>query len=283
MILDGHIHITHAEEGRDVLVELMRKAGVDGGALISLPPKCDQHRPHPIAAGERLDNLMWWCEAGENLYPLFRIDPMEHDAVEQVAIADERGVAGFKVLCGSYYPGDERPMKVFRAIAATDKPLLLHSGILWDGKPSSKYNRPAEFEALLDVPEIRFALAHISWPWCDELVAVYGKFLNAVAYNQAVTAEMFVDTTPGTPPIYRKEALTRLLTTGYDVSRNAFFGSDSTATDYGWSWTKEWIERDTAILRELEIPAETIKGIFSENLKRFLEPALRSNSGQNPE
>ncbi len=275
MILDGHIHIQNAKDGRNELIERMHEAGIDGGALISLPPKCDQYTPNdPTDAKERVENLLWWCEAGENLYSLFRIDPMEHDAIDQVAMAHEHGVTGFKVLCSSYFPGDKRPMKVFRAIAATGKPLLCHSGILWDGKPSSKYNKPAEFEPLLDIPNLKFALAHISWPWCDELVAVYGKFRNSIAFHPDITAEMFVDTTPGTPPSYRKEALTRLLTTGYDIKNNVFFGSDQIANDYKLSWTKEWIQRDTAILQELEIPTETIEGIFSENLKRFLAPCI---------
>lgn len=77
--------------------------------------------------------------------------------------------------------------------------------------PSSQYNRPSEFEPLLEINGLKFSLAHISWPWCDELIAVYGKFLNAYAGNPDHSVEMFIDITPGTPPIYRQEVLTKLL------------------------------------------------------------------------
>ena len=63
-------------------------------------------------------------------------------------------------------------MEVFRTISQADRPILFHSGILWDGKPSGPYNHPAGFESLLEVDGLRFCLAHISWPWCDELIAV---------------------------------------------------------------------------------------------------------------
>ena len=74
---------------------------------------------------------------------------------------------------------------------------------MWDGKPSGPYNRPVGFESLLEVQGLRFCMAHVSWPWCDELVAVYGKVLNGYTNRRDLTVEMFVDITPGTPPIYR--------------------------------------------------------------------------------
>ena len=34
--------------------------------------------------------------------------------------------------------------------------------------------KKGEESVLLDVRGLRFSLAHIGWPWCDELIAVYG-------------------------------------------------------------------------------------------------------------
>jgi predicted TIM-barrel fold metal-dependent hydrolase len=122
----------------------------------------------------------------------------------------------------------------------------------------------------LEVEGLRFCLAHISWPWCDELVAVYGKFLNAYTSRPDLTVEMFVDITPGTPPIYRRDALAKLFCSGYDVEHNVLFGSDCDANDYNVAWVQEWMERDQGIFRELGLAQESIDGVYGVNLKRFL-------------
>lgn len=272
MIYDGHIHImADGGVGGLKLRQAMKKSGMSGGMLISLPPRAFPY----LATGHgdtrtRIDNVLAWSgEAG--LWPCYWIDPLEKDAVKQVSYAVERGIKAFKVICNRFYPGDPRAMRVYRAIAAVQRPVLFHSGILWDGAVSSCYNRPAEFEALIEVPGLVFSLAHISWPWCDELIAVYGKFSNARKRRPVQMPEMYVDLTPGTPLIYRREALTRLFTTGYDVGGNVIFGSDCTADAFDVKWTKIWIRRDTAIYRSLRIPQCTQKAIFADNLQRFIE------------
>ena len=231
MKLDGHIHIRPGKRDRADFQQRLKAAGVGGGVLISLAPDGFFQGTRRSTAEERLDDLFFWCAAGPDLYPFFWIDPLEADVLGQVALAVERGVVGFKVICDRYYPGHEQAMEVFTAIAQEGCPILFHSGILWDGKPSGSYNRPVGFESLLEVDGLRFCLAHISWPWTDELVAVYGKFLNAYTSRPGLTVEMFVDITPGTPPIYRRDALTRLFTVGYNVAQNVFFGVASGASE----------------------------------------------------
>ena len=270
MILDCHIHIAKVAEDREGFARSLRAAGVDGGCVISLPPASFKEVAPSAPLEERLDNLFRWCEAGENRYPMYWVDPLEADALDQVDAAVKRGVAGFKVICDRFFPGDERAMPVYQAIADAGRPILFHSGILWDGKPSAMYNRPGGFEALLEVRGLRFCLAHISWPWCDELVAVYGKFLNARARRKGLDVEMFIDTTPGTPRIYRREALTKLFTVGYNVARNVLFGSDGHASDYNAERVRERLEYDAQIFAELGLDKETIEGVQGENLKRFL-------------
>ena len=271
MILDSHIHIRNPWVNTADFSEKLRLAGVSGGILISLPPP--EYRPNndSFSSSERLDTLMAWRETTDNIYPFYWIDPMEHDALEQVQSAADQGVMGFKVICDRFFPGDAGAMELFSEIARVNLPVLFHSGILWDGKPSSRYNRPSEFEALLEVDGLRFCLAHISWPWCDELIAVYGKFLNARTQSQDnKSIEMFVDTTPGTPPLYRKEALARLFTTGYDVENNVMFGTDSCAGNYNVKWAREWIQRDRDIFAELQVREETVNAVLGNNLRRFV-------------
>jgi predicted TIM-barrel fold metal-dependent hydrolase len=217
-----------------------------------------------------LSGVLDWCRGDANLYPFFWIDPLEPKAMHQVTAAVRSGIRGFKVISDRFDPGDPRAMKIYRAIAATGRPILFHSGILWDGKPSSTHTRPLNFEALMDVDGLRFALAHIGWPWCEELIAVYGKLLNAYSLRRDQAAEMFIDLTPGTPPIRREEALTLLFKIGYDVASNVFFGADCRAGDYQGQWVQDWIRRDNRIYRKLGLQAKILQSIYSDNLLRFI-------------
>lgn len=269
-MFDAHIHIRPGNAGRDTLVRRMRQAGMDGGILLSQPPACAASPETLKTWQERLANVLEWCHLSRKLYPFFWIDPLEKNASQQVYAAVERGIGGFKVICDYFEPGDCRAMKIFQAIADARRPILFHSGILWDGKPSSMYNRPVLFEALLRVRGLKFALAHISWPWCDELLAVYGKFLQAQTSKPELDMELFIDMTPGTPEIYRREALTKLFKIGYDVENNILFGSDSSTSSYNFSWIKKWVRYDRQIMRSLGVSSPVMEKVFGGNARRFL-------------
>ena len=269
-VFDGHVHIESDVVNQELFLERMGKAGVGGALVISLAPARWFDHGEGRPAAERLDNLSAWVVGNESFFPFFWIDPQEQDALDQVDRAVERGVSGFKIICSSFYPSDARAMEVYAAIARNDRPILFHSGILWDGRDSGRYNRPVEFERLLEVANLRFALAHVSWPWCDEAIAVYGKLRHASKLRPALSMEMFIDTTPGTPAIYRKEVLTKLFKGQCDVNDHLFFGSDTLANNYDDSWTREWIDRDKGIMTELGVSVEVQQKVFSGNLRRFL-------------
>ena len=270
MILDSHVHImSHGKTDNDFAAKL-KEANIDGSVIISLPPASLPRFVKPGSPADRLDNLMCWAQTMPNLYPFYWIDPIEPDAIDQVAMALERGVMGFKTICNHFFCGDERAMPIYAEIAKAKKPMLFHSGILWDGLASSKYNRPSEFEALLEIDGLKFALAHVSWPWHDECLAVYGKFLSAYKLRPDLSVEMFIDLTPGTPPIYRREVLTKIFTIGYDIENNVVFGTDRRVSKYSSDWAAEWIQRDNEIYKELNLSQDTIEKIYSGNLKRFL-------------
>ncbi len=268
MILDGHIHITEFKSDPAAFRKRLAAGGIDGGIVISLPPPAFRPGWDTGKPAHRLDNLFAFCGDEPDLFPFYWLDPLEENSAGQIKDAVNRGAAGFKMICDRYRVSDKRAMDACRLISGYNLPILFHSGILWDGKQSSQYNHPVEFEALLTIKGLRFCLAHISWPWCDELVAVYGKFLNASVDGFGV--EMFVDTTPGTPPVYREEVLTRLFKSGYDARRNVIFGTDCFAHDYNAEWTREWIKRDKIIFDKIELSGETVDGVFGNNLGRFL-------------
>jgi len=271
-IYDSHVHIFSRQVDQTALLAAKEAAGVDGGVLISPAPEAFADGfPGPTSTKERLDCLLQWTSGTLTLFPFYWIDPTEKDAIRQVRMAAARGVMGFKVICNHFYPGDAVAMDTYRAIARTGKPLLFHSGILWDSTPSSKYCRPVEFEAMIDVPGIRFALAHISWPWIDECLATYGKFLATRKRRPSVSCEMFIDLTPGTPPIYRREALTKIHTIGYEIADNLLFGTDNRAV-YLAAAAAKWIKTDNAIYDALDVGPKTREKIYGRNLMRFLKP-----------
>lgn len=253
-MFDTHIHIMNRQPADPAgLLTALQATGFRGGVLISAPPSSF----HQAAAGEsdaqaRLENLAAWCSGSASFFPFFWIDPTEPDAAEQVRLALKAGVAGFKIICTHFYPGDPVVLAVCSQIAAASKPVLFHSGILWNGRDSSRYNRPAEFEALLAVPRLRFALAHASWPWIDECLAVYGKFRQAGRSDGRQEVRMFIDLTPGTPPIYRRDLFWKLTAIGYDLDENLLYGSDNLADTYQSEWAGAWLARDQDLLRKLE-------------------------------
>lgn len=273
MVLDCHIHIGARMDEPEIFARKRAEAGVSGGLLFSAyPASFDNRKAQPGEAEARLNQLLRYTEGQKNLYPFFFIDPTEEDALEQVDRAAAAGVAGFKAVCTHYYPQDGRAMEVWTRIARCGKPLLLHSGILYNDGPSAGYNRPGNFEHLFYIDGLRFALAHISWPWVDELIAVYGKwnFLRFGDPSSRVSAEMFIDITPGTPPIYREEALTKLLTVGYPaLPGHILFGTDGESC-YDSAYAAAIIRRDREIYRKLGVPEEVQDGIFCGNLQKFL-------------
>ena len=275
MILDCHIHTNDPSIPPEEFASRLDRAGVDGGILFSLcPPSFDNEIAQPGDARKRIEQVIQYCRGLDQVHPFFFIDPMEPDALEQVDMAVEAGIHGFKAICCHHYPQDDRAMKVWSHIANAGKPLLLHSGILYNNGPSANFNRPGNFEDLILIPGLRFALAHISWPWCDELISVFGKWnYLAVESCSGVTSQMYVDVTPGTPPSYRREALSKLLQVGYPtMNSHVIFGTDG-ATDYRISHIQEMIARDRGIYQELEIAQPVQEQIFSKNLLDFLSPA----------
>ena len=268
-IYDMHIHALNATPDPEGLLAKMATVGIDGGCVFSNWPS-DANAELGTDFDARLAEVLAWTRGYEDrLFPVMWIHPYEKDIFENVEKAVAAGVCAFKIICTDFYIYEERPMEVLRKIAALGKPVIFHTGILWDGQVSSRYNRPLNWEALLEIKGLRFSMGHCSWPWIDECIALYGKFMNAGAYRSD-TAEMFFDITPGTPEIYRKELLTKLFTLGYDVGDNVMFGTDSTAHIYRTEWPEKWLSLDGEIMDLLGVSRKNREKLYGENLLRFL-------------
>jgi len=271
-IIDSHIHMhVGLDEDLDALREKylqdIAKAGVSATQIMS---------PHPtrynMTFEERLETVFKFCNNNENLFPFYWINPMADDFASEIDTAVERGIVGFKISPSGFYPGDENVIAACKRIAEHHKPVLFHSGILWDGKESAKYNRPGEYEALLEVPGLKFCLAHVSWPWTDECIAVYGKFNNAHILRPDLSCEMFIDVTPGSPHVYRDEIYKRLYGCEYQIKYNLMFGTDCNTEAYNIPWAKDWIETDVPLIRKYNPGDEidTLEHLYSKNFLRFI-------------
>jgi predicted TIM-barrel fold metal-dependent hydrolase len=120
------------------------------------------------------------------------------------------------------------------------------------------------------IPGLRFSLAHISWPWCDECIAVYGHFQSNKHSGRIKDSEMFIDFTPGTPPVYRKEAIDKVLTSGAECRDNILFGVDCVANNYSSDYAASIIARDNDIFASLCLGDDFKEKYYEKNLMRFL-------------
>ncbi len=81
---------------------------------------------------------------------------------------------------------------------------------------------------------------------------MFGKFEQARSLRPDVP-RMFIDITPGTPPIYREEMLRRAYSIGYDVAGSLLC-----------------LERDRKALGSLDVGEAAREQLFHRNLERFL-------------
>ncbi len=271
-----HIHVEHPlyqpvpEDAPQRVLDSFREVGLTGGCLFSPSPKDKYGKFIPYEERMRILEAYTHGQAGR-LFPVFWVHPDEPDAEERILDAHRRGVTAYKFLCDTYYVYEEKSMRLLRRIAEMGKPVIFHSGILWYGGETSKYNRPLNWEALIDLPKLRFSMGHCSWPWHDECIAMYGKFLNhLLSTDVKEPCEMFFDLTPGTPPIYRRDLLFKLFRIGYDVENNILFGTDSILPDYNPKWVAGWMERDAALYSELGVSDAIVRKIYRDNIRRFL-------------
>ena len=268
---DNHIHLTTFDVSPQDLIQRMDEAGIAGGNIYSTAPIGFHENYKSDVYEKRLQHLLEYTGAyPDRLFPILWIHPDEPEAFDKVEDAVSRGVLGFKMICDNYFVYEDKCMRILEKIAKTGKPVIFHSGILFDGKIYSQYNRPVNWEHCLNVPGLRFALCHCSWPWYDEVIALYGKYQSANYSRPELGIEMFLDLTPGTPKPYRRDLLTKLHTVGYDIERNLLFGTDNHAEDYHAENYLYNRKQDYEIYRDLELSEETLANIYGKNLRRFL-------------
>ena len=273
-IFDMHIHTYGPEFDREAMLSEMEKAGVYGDCIFS-PPPCEFNSKRGMPFLPRLERILAITEGyPDRLFPVLWIHPDEEGILENVKVAAERGIAGFKIICNDFYPYEDKCMALLTAIASLDKPVFFHTGILYSavGETHSEYSRPIHFERLEEIPGLRFSIGHCGWPWIDECLALYGRmsYHLTAAGKDARPAEMFLDLTPGAPLDRREEMLRKVYLFGQNTTNNVLFGTDQIAERYTADGPGRWLKADTRIYDSLGIRAEVREKTYCDNLMRFL-------------
>ena len=291
MLIDCHVHSTGRETVDEVL-KSMDKAGVDkavifapypaelGGREIIDPKPTGYMEFSELGVNEErqrestkfISKLQ--AEAPDRIIAFAWIEPRLKNAVQNVEEAVTKyECKGIKMIPDHWYPYDPKFFPLYEKIQELDVPILFHSGILFGFKDSSRFCRPCNYEVLINFPRLKFALAHVSWPWTDECIALFGRFranLRRSGFSEderAKEMQMYIDITPGTPKFYRREVLRKAL--AYGCEDYMIFGSDSFASNF--MNAKYVAEMDRGIMRELGYSDEMIEKIQSKNVERFLK------------
>ena len=247
-LYDGHIHmpvhnatngdITNQKANALAFAERAKQANVTGGLVISCPPFAVDCQDKKFGNRQRMASVVDFCSHLKDYYPCYWINPTARDACKQVADAKEMGIRALKVICSTHHPADG--LECYRMAAQLDLPILFHSGSLWDDRVSADFNRPANWECMLDVYNTRFCLAHISWPWQSECLALFGKLNQANFRRNDIKCDIYLDCSPGTPEIDREDIFRRFVLLGYSLENKLIWGVDSSVDHYSVDYAK-WI------------------------------------------
>lgn len=265
MIVDAHLHCTGREDTTQVLHSL-DEAGIDVGVLLApfLSEGYSLADPESLRrANEHLATLVRGHE--DRLVGFAVLDPSCPSAPDDLRRAVDAGLRGLKMVPSGWHPFDAAAQPTFAVAAELRLPLLFHSGIFIDGH-SSRFCRPAFYEALRDHAGARVTLAHLGWPWTDEAIAL-GLIDRIHGVPDAQAAFRF-DLSFGPPPPYRLEVLRRALEVlGPGLLQ---FGSDCFLPCPGAEIAERrgWL---VALLDELQADAAVREAIFSGTATAWLQ------------
>jgi len=254
-IVDCHVHQRGEADAAEVLRD-MDANGVDRILVCSPRERASLEATREKllmtkrlfdAAPDRISGLAWV----EPTLPHVR--DLAREALE------ETGFVGIKIIPDHWYAYEERLEPFWETMHELKASILFHTGILYGNEDGSRFCRPLWLEKLLHYPDIRFAMAHISWPWCEECLAVMGRMRAAAGYGKSGW-QSYVDLTRGTPPHIREQALANAVS--FCGPDRLMFGTDSRVPG-GLARQKEHIAIDLAIFEKLHLGEAETERIMS--------------------
>jgi uncharacterized protein len=151
-------------------------------AAVIFPVDCEAEMGHTRIANEEVAEMS--AEHADVLIPFASIDPAKGrmGAREARRLIEDYGVRGFKFHPSQqgFYPNDRKAYVLYEAIAAAGLPALFHTGQTGAGAGAPggmgirlKYSNPMFLDDVAaDFPDMPIILAHPSFPWQDEALAV---------------------------------------------------------------------------------------------------------------
>lgn len=193
------------------------------------------------------------------LIPFASIDPAKGrlGAREARDLVENYGVQGFKFhpTMQGFFPNDRAAYVLYEAIAETGKPALFHTGQtgVGAGMPGGmgmklKYSNPMYIDDVAaDFPDMPIILAHPSFPWQEEALAVATHKPN-----------VYIDLS-GWSPKYFPEILVRYTNT--ILKHKMLFGSD---------WPAITPERWLSDFEKIDIREEVRPLVLKQNAMKLL-------------
>ena len=261
---DCHIHVRSGLDAGALLAD-MDRLGIDRIVMMGMSGKTLAEQQ---VSDDGLAEMI--AHDPKRLLGFARIDPrLDGIRGEIKRCRNDLAIPGIKMLPDHWAPCDEFMFPVYETIQECGMPIIFHSGILWGNADSSRFCRPALYEAIIHFPGITIALAHIGWPWTDECIALVNRFVHIARREGKKHPQILIDCTPGTPPIYRKDAFAKAIACcGID---NMIYGSDLGLPAKDLGITVERMESDTGILKELGCTDEQIDGYLGTNLDKLFD------------
>jgi predicted TIM-barrel fold metal-dependent hydrolase len=205
------------------------------------------------------DEMLEAAERNSDVFiPFVMVDPWrDHAGADEAQRLIEAGARGFKFHPPSqgFYANDQRMYELYEVIAAARLPALFHTGQTAVGQGAGagggirlKYGNPIYLDDVaVDFPDMPIIMAHPSFPWQDEALAV--------ALHKA---QVFIDLS-GWSPKYFPPQLVHYANTL--LKNKVLFGSD-----HPMITTDRWLaDFQTAGFREEVQPL-----ILKENAARLL-------------
>ena len=202
--IDVHVHAERAADGHLALPEPLLAASaryfrVAGARAPAVPEIAAYYRERRMAAvvftvdaesatghpPVRSEEVAEACaEHADVLIPFGSVDPWRGAAAVRRArsLAERYGVRGFKFhpSLQAFYPNDRMAYPLYEALQELGMVALFHSGhtgigagVRGGGGIRLKYSNPLALDDVAaDFPDLRIVIAHPSFPWQDEALAV---------------------------------------------------------------------------------------------------------------
>lgn len=243
------------------VMAVMNHAGLDKAVIFAEDYSAEMGQP--IVSNDEIRAIMDYAPG--RFVGFASVDPRLERAPEELHRAFESlGLQGLKLNLAhlGMYPDDARLRPLLELCERENKPVTFHAGFSWEPDSPSKYGRPILYEDVaVAYPNLRFCLAHLAWPWVDELCMLLLKYRNV--YTD--TATVFMDS----PSNYYEQIFMKNMAPGW-LQNNLM-----DKVMYGSNLPRFRQVRTKAGLEHLGVRKDVLDKILGGNARVFLGMEVR--------